>query len=271
MIRECISCDDILLVPRYSAIQSRNDCDPGVDVYSLPLIASCMDTVYSPEIDEFLTNKKILVMVHRYFKDYKEQLENSPGFSTDYRFYAVGSIVTDSGKKWIDGLIDVGIKHFVVDMAHGDSMACYETTRYITKRVADAKVIAGNVAVKSGFRRLQEAGAWAIRVGVGSGCFTPNMEVMTSDGLKPICVVEIGDEVYTHTGELKDVMALIKYKTDEIIYKINKKIECTGNHEFYVIHKKYRDIVDETNYMKYAKWIRADELNEDYFMLEIEE
>lgn len=169
MYRECISCDDILLVPRYSDIKSRNDCDPSVDVYSLPLLSSCMDTVYSIELDELLTEKKIMVMVHRYFKDYKEQLDNSPGFSTDYRFYAVGSIMTDKGKAWIDGLLDVGIEHFVVDMAHGDSMACYETTKYLTSKSTSIKVIAGNVAVKSGFRRLQEAGAWAIRCGIGSG------------------------------------------------------------------------------------------------------
>lgn len=169
MYRECISCDDVLLVPRYSDIRSRNDCNPGVDVYSIPLLASCMDTVYSPELDDLLTSKKIMVMVHRYFKNYKEQLDNSPGFSSDYRFYAVGSIFTSKGKAWIDGLLDVGIKHFVVDMAHGDSAACYETTKYITSKDSNIKVIAGNVAVKSGFRRLQEAGAWAIRVGVGSG------------------------------------------------------------------------------------------------------
>jgi IMP dehydrogenase len=140
-----------------------------MDIYSIPLIASCMDTVYSLELDKLLTEKKIMVMVHRYFNDYKEQLENSPGFSSDYRFYAVGSTTSDKGKQWIDGLIDAGIKHFVVDMAHGDSAACSDTVRYINQNCNDAKIIAGNVAVKSGFRRLQDAGAWAIRCGIGSG------------------------------------------------------------------------------------------------------
>ena len=86
MYRECISCDDILLVPRYSSIKSRNDCDTSVDVYGMPLISSCMDTVYSLEMDELLVKNKIMVMVHRYFANHEEQLENSPGFSCDYRF-----------------------------------------------------------------------------------------------------------------------------------------------------------------------------------------
>jgi len=169
MMRECISCDDVLLVPRYSEIKSRSDCDPSAGIYKLPLLASCMDTVYSPELDEFLTSNKIMVMVHRYFHDYKEQLQNSPGYSSDYRFYAVGSISTPKGKEWIDGLLDVGIQHFVVDMAHGHTLACIKTTEYLVSRCPEGKIIAGNVATISGFRRLQDAGAWAVRVGVGSG------------------------------------------------------------------------------------------------------
>lgn len=167
--QECFSCDDILLVPRWSEIESRSDCDPSVGIYSLPLLASCMDTVYSLELDEFLTNNKIMVMVHRYFKSYQEQLDNSPGVSSDYRFYAVGSNMKPKGAEWINGLIDAGIQHFVVDMAHGDTKACVQTTEYIVSRCPNGKVIAGNVATKSGFRHLQDAGAWAIRVGVGSG------------------------------------------------------------------------------------------------------
>lgn len=271
MYRECISCDDILLVPRYSEIESRNDCDPSVDVYSLPLLASCMDTVYSLELDALLTSKKIMVMVHRYFQNYKEQLDNSPGESSDYRFYAVGSIMTEKGKQWIDGLLDAGIKHFVVDMAHGDSKACCDTTKYICSKSPSIKVIAGNVAVKSGFRRLQSAGAWAIRTGIGSGCFIPNTIVNTKNkGNIPIEKIEIGDVVYTHTGDPEEVIALLSYDTDEDIIEINEKINCTKNHEFYVIHKKYKDIVDENNIDKFAEWIPAENLTEDYFLIELD-
>jgi len=272
MYRECITCNDILLVPRYSDLKSREECDPSVGIYSIPLIASCMNTVYSLELDELLTKNKIMVMVHRYFKDYKEQLENSPGFSTDYRFYAVGSIITEKGKQWIDGLLDAGIKHFVVDMAHGDSAACVDTTKYLTSKSSDIQVIAGNVAVKSGFRRLQEAGAWAIRCGVGSGCFTPNTLVNVVDrGMIPIKDVKIGDYVYTHTGDKQEVVALLNYETNEDIVEINNKIECTKNHELYVVHKKYKDSVNEENIHQFAEWIRAEDVTDDYFLIELEQ
>jgi IMP dehydrogenase len=170
MYREAYSCDDILLVPRYSELPSRNCCSPEIGEYSLPVISSPMDMVYSKDIDALLTSKKIMTSVHRYFKDYKEQLKASASKkSSDYRFFAVGSL-QGKGKAWIDGLLKEGIKHFLVDMAHGDSKSCVDTVRYLKESIGNnGKIIAGNVATKSGFRRLEEAGAWAIRVGIGSG------------------------------------------------------------------------------------------------------
>ena len=272
MYRECISCNDILLVPRYSEIESRTQCDPSFLNYSLPIIASCMNTVYSPEIDKFLTENKVMVMVHRYFKNFEEQLNFAlEPKSNDYRFFAVGSISRPEGKEWIDGLLNAGITHFVVDMAHGDTGICANTVDYINMKIGNSgKIIAGNVATKSGFRRLEKAGAWAIRCGIGSGCFVPETLVKTSNGMKQIKDIKIGDLVYTHTGELEEVIVLISYETKESLIKINNKIKCTQNHEFYVVNKKYKDVVNEDNMDKYAEWKRADELTEDYMMIELE-
>ena len=278
MYRECISCDDILLVPRYSDIESRNDCDPSVDIYSIPLIASCMDTVYTLELDKLLTEKKIMVMVHRYFNDYKEQLDNSPGESSDYRFYAVGSIMTEKGKEWIDGLLDAGIKHFVVDMAHGDSRACYDTTKYICSKGMSIKVIAGNVAVKSGFRRLQSAGAWAIRAGIGSGsiCSTRinvgfGVPLLTT--VEDCAMVKNGSYLITDGGVKYhgDIPKVISFGADFIMsgrlwagtdlsagdcYDKNKELLCSYNdidayrskddsNRRYVAYKSYRGMASK--------------------------
>lgn len=273
MYRECYSCDDVLLVPRYSDLSSRSECDVSFLNYSIPVIASCMDTVYSPEIDSLLTSNNIMVMVHRYFKNYKEQLEYAyQPQSSDYRFFAVGSIVKDSGRKWVDGLLENGIKHFVVDMAHGDSSACVNTVKYINKQIDDSgKIIAGNVATKSGFRRLEEAGSWAIRCGIGCGCFTPNTLVMTSEKvLVPIQYLNIGDMVYTHTGEVKKIIGVLSYETEEDIVVINNKIECTKNHEFYVLHKKYEKIINKENISKFAEWIQAKNLIDDYMLIKLD-
>ncbi len=273
MYRECLSCNDVLLVPRHSDLESRDDCDPKfydedlIHPYSLPVVASPMDRVYSKEMDACLTARNIPVIIHRYFHDYKDQLAAAlQPKSSELRFFAVGSI---KNREWIDGLLEEGIKHFCVDMAHGDTSLCTNTVKYLVRNGAD-KVIAGNVATKSGFGRLQDEGAWAIRCGIGSGCFTPNTPVMTKSGYKKISEIKIGDIVWTHTGELEEVIDLISYETSEELYKINDQIECTSNHEFYVIHRDHQYVVNESNIHEYARWVRADELSEDYIMIELD-
>ncbi len=56
----------------------------------------------------------------------------------------------------------------VVDSAHGHSKNVIETVRRI-KRTYDIQVVAGNVATGEGARALIEAGADAIKVGIGPG------------------------------------------------------------------------------------------------------
>ena len=53
-------------------------------------------------------------------------------------------------------------------MAHGDSKLCVDTIKYLRAKNVN-KIMAGNVVTKSGFGRLEEAGADYIRVGIGNG------------------------------------------------------------------------------------------------------
>jgi len=167
MLKETFSCDDVLLVPRYSKLSSRKVCDISSGEFGMPIISAPMDKVYSKELDKYLVEKEIPTTVHRYFNSYEEQLSASYRDPSPYRFFSVGSV--SKYKDWIDGLVDSNISNFLVDMAHGDSKQCVDTVEYIKKKHPTAKVIAGNVATSSGFQRLQRAGAWAIRVGIGSG------------------------------------------------------------------------------------------------------
>jgi len=66
-------------------------------------------------------------------------------------------------------LIDAGVDVLVVDIAHGHSTLAIETTRELKKNFPNTDVIAGNVATAAGTKDLIEAGADAIKVGVGPG------------------------------------------------------------------------------------------------------
>ena len=169
MYRECITCNDISLVPRHSEIKSRDNCCINSSRFSMPIIASPMDTVYSRDLDNLLTQQYIPVVVHRYFKDAFYQHSMALKTHPTCRYYAVGSIYGQHETEWIDYLIDAGIHLFCVDMAHGDTKACVDTVTYIKSKCEINEVIAGNVATRSAFRRLEDAGADMIRVGIGSG------------------------------------------------------------------------------------------------------
>jgi IMP dehydrogenase len=65
-------------------------------------------------------------------------------------------------------LIDAGVDVLVVDSAHGHSRNVIETVRELKKRHA-IDVIAGNVATAEGARALVDAGADAVKTGIGPG------------------------------------------------------------------------------------------------------
>ena len=115
-----------------------------------------------------------------------------------------------------------------------------------------------------------DAGVKTLRVGIGPGCFTPDMMVNTTSGLIPISKIQVGDLVYTHTGSIKPVIALICYNSEEEIVQINGNIKCTKNHEIYVLHKSHENLVNESNIAQYAKWIKAEDLTPDYLLVELE-
>jgi len=231
-----------------------------------------MDRVWSPEMDECLTSKQIITVVHRYFKNAEAQLKACPhrDKNKQYRFFAVGSIHGQHKKSWINYLSNNCITNFCVDMAHGDTEACVETVEYIKSLGLAVKVMAGNIATKSGFKRLENAGADMIKIGIGSGCFIPGTMITTIDGSEKIENIKNGQMVLTHDGTFEPVIATLTYDTEEPLCVVNDEITCTRNHEFYVVHKSDASKVNDDNIHMFAKWIRADELSEEYMLIEPE-
>lgn len=62
-----------------------------------------------------------------------------------------------------------GVDVLVIDIAHGDSELCIRTVKILKEHCPSIPIIAGNVATAQGTRRLIEAGADAVKVGVGPG------------------------------------------------------------------------------------------------------
>lgn len=195
--------DDVTLVPNYSNLKSRSEASPRIHNYKIPIIGSCMDSFGRDMMISLITHD-IPFIVHRSFKSPDEQFNHffkntdfagHAEFDSELNLYysfkniwfAVGSL--QKYKDWIDKLyFYYGVRQFCVDMAHGDSECCIETVKYLRKLLdtnngapesflhyviptctQKPHIIAGNVATAEGFKRLQNAGANGIRIGIASG------------------------------------------------------------------------------------------------------
>ena len=98
-----------------------------------------------------------------------ERVSQFPNASKDQRGrLRVGASVTVLDFERVEQLIAKDVDFIVVDSAHGHSKNVIETVRQIRKQY-DIDIIAGNVATAQATRDLIDAGADAIRVGIGPG------------------------------------------------------------------------------------------------------
>lgn len=83
---------------------------------------------------------------------------------------------------------EAGADVFVVDIAHGHSEHTIEMVRQLKSRFPSIQVIAGNVATAAGVCDLAEAGADAVKVGIGAGsiCIT---RIVTGFGVPQLTAI----------------------------------------------------------------------------------
>src|SRR5436190_1176240 len=68
-----------------------------------------------------------------------------------------------------EALVAAGVDVLVVDIAHGHAEHAIQATSAVKERHPDVELVSGNVATAEGTRDLIEAGADAVKVGVGPG------------------------------------------------------------------------------------------------------
>ena len=118
----------------------------------------------------------------------------------------------------VESLIKAGVDVLVVDSAHGHSKNVIETVRKI-KSMFSIDLIAGNVATLEGAKALVDAGADAVKVGIGPGsiCTTrmisgvgvPQITAINqvAIGLKVLGVPVIGDGGIRYSGDITKAIA----------------------------------------------------------------
>ena len=82
---------------------------------------------------------------------------------------AAATTVGDAGFERSEALVDAGVDMIVIDTAHGHSAGVAEAVKRAKTLSNEVQVVAGNVATGEATRALIDAGADAIKVGIGPG------------------------------------------------------------------------------------------------------
>jgi IMP dehydrogenase len=125
---------------------------------------------------------------------------------------AAATTVGEGGYERTERLIDAGVDLVVVDTAHGHSSRVLEAVNRI-KRLSNAvQVIAGNIATQEGAQALIDAGADAIKVGIGpvvAGVGVPQLTAIMDavEAAKKAGVSVIADGGIKYSGDLAKALA----------------------------------------------------------------
>nr|MBO2515528.1 IMP dehydrogenase [Gammaproteobacteria bacterium] len=122
--------------------------------------------------------EKVLVVDDRFHlrgmitaKDFQKAVEYPTACKDENGALRVGAAVGTGGDTddRVAALVEAGVDVIVVDTAHGHSRGVLERVRQIKRKYPDLQVIAGNIVTGEAARALVEAGADAVKVGIGPG------------------------------------------------------------------------------------------------------
>lgn len=162
-IAEGFTYGDVLIKPAYSEISTRDD----IDIFSRylgaarkPIISAPMDYVTGFSMAREMWVNNAYGIISRFGTSIEsEGLDYQAGLSIGVKDWE-----TDRRK------LEMVSPHSVcIDVAHGDHLKVINTIKRVKEEFPGMLVIAGNVATYDGAFNLVEAGADAIRVGVGPG------------------------------------------------------------------------------------------------------
>jgi IMP dehydrogenase len=174
-LRVGLTFDDVLLVPRRSTIRSRQHVSLRTRVsrnveLDIPIVAANMDTVCEAEMAIALAELGGLGMIHRFLPiaDHADQVRRVKDAGEGFRCGA--AIGTDHDMETrARALVAAGVDVLVMDIAHGHADHAVDGVKRLKDLFPDTDLMAGNVATPDGAMDLAEAGADAVKVGVGPG------------------------------------------------------------------------------------------------------
>ena len=172
LIKEALTFDDVLLLPRYSRVlPSKTDISLKLTKkisLKVPFLSSAMDTVTESRMACAIAYEGGLGIIHRNL-DIKKQSEEVKKVNKKKLFVGAAIGTNKEDIERARSLISNGVDLIVIDTAHGHSEKVLKTLSKIKKIIKNIPICVGNIATGEAAKRLYNSGADIIKVGIGPG------------------------------------------------------------------------------------------------------
>ena len=171
-IKEALTFDDILILPRYSNILPANT-DISLNItkkllLKVPFLSSAMDTVTESNMAIAMANAGGIGVIHRNLKTNNQTQEVK---KVKNKKLLVGAAIGTNQEdlERAKALIASGVDLIVIDTAHGHSEKVLKILLKVKKFSGKIPICVGNIATGEAAKKLYNCGADIIKVGIGPG------------------------------------------------------------------------------------------------------
>ena len=125
-------------------------------------------------------------------KDIQKARDNPHAAKDDHERLRVGAAVGVGGdtERRVAALVEAGVDVLIVDTAHGHAQSVIDRVAWVKKHFPDTQVVGGNIVTADGARALRDAGADAVKVGVGPGSICTT-RIVTGVGVPQITAIDL--------------------------------------------------------------------------------
>jgi len=187
--KEAVTYDDMLLVPQYSDITSRSEVDIGSYLgdkkFTLPIIASPMDTISEAAMAKAMSDIGGLAVLHRYNSiEEQQKMAHEVVSQADWSGQIAAAVgVTGDYLERAEALIAAGTDILCIDVAHGHHVLMKKALETLRNEYDNhIYIIAGNVCTLEGINDVADWGANAVRCNIGGGSIC-STRLVTGHGL----------------------------------------------------------------------------------------
>jgi IMP dehydrogenase len=196
--------DDVLIIPSKSDVRSRRDPSLATRLtktktIDIPIISANMDTVTEDQMAIAMNNLGGLGILHRFTPIEEQTAQVRKVKEAGAKIISASIGVGEDFKTRAKSLVDAGTNILTIDIAHGHSVQMMETMKWLKDTFPSVELIAGNMATPEAARDLIEAGADAIKVGIGPGSMCTT-RIITGAGVPQLTAIALCTEVADQYG-----------------------------------------------------------------------